>query len=203
MIRKAKESDLEAIARLHSESFENHFLPKLGIKLLSKYYKEFINDNNIFIVCTDESDNIIGLLLGTPDSSVGKKQFIRNNFLKLFLRVVKLCLFLDRDTWNRVIEYFKNVVISKVPKKKAEEFNKTLSINTLTLLSLCVSTNAKGTGVSQQLVKVFEQIVKKSGYEGYTLTVHKDNDRANAFYRKMDMSIYKESHSEYGYIKNI
>ena len=48
MIREANFNDLTEIAQLHIQSFENHFLPKLGVKLLSQYYKEFMTEKNIF-----------------------------------------------------------------------------------------------------------------------------------------------------------
>lgn len=107
MIRQAKLNDLESIARLHSESFEDHFLPKWGIGLLVNYYKEFINDENIFIVSTDETSAINGLVLGTPDSSIGRNQFIRSNKVKLSFRIALLCLRLDKDTWSRVVGFIK------------------------------------------------------------------------------------------------
>ena len=98
MIRIAQESDLESIARLHSVSFENHFLPKLGNKLLARYYKEFISEENIFLVNVDELGEINGLVLGTPDSSIGISKFIRNNRYQLIIRIILLCLKFDKDT---------------------------------------------------------------------------------------------------------
>jgi len=50
MIRDVSYNDIEQIAKLHIISFEGHFLPKLGIKLLGRYYEEFLNDQNIFLV---------------------------------------------------------------------------------------------------------------------------------------------------------
>lgn len=203
MIKEAKFSDLESIARLHSESFEDHFLPKLGTELLSKYYKEFINDKNIFIISTDETNAINGLILGTPDSSVGRNQFIRSNKVALAFRIAFLCLKLDKDTWDRVVGFIKNRVVSQPSKKDVTKSLGTPSTSTISLLSICVSKNAKGLGVAKSLVEEFEERLIKNGYKGYMLTVHKNNDRANGFYKKIGMSVYKESDSEYGYLKKI
>lgn len=76
-------------------------------------------------------------------------------------------------------------------------------VKTLSLLSICVSKDAKGLGIARLLVDEFEERVTKYGYEGYTLTVHKSNERANAFYKKIGMSVYKESDNEYGYLKKV
>jgi len=73
----------------------------------------------------------------------------------------------------------------------------------LTLLSICVSPEYKGKGLAMQLVEDFEKRLINNGYNGYTLTVHKTNSRANKFYRKLFMSIYKETKNEYGYIKRL
>jgi ribosomal protein S18 acetylase RimI-like enzyme len=88
-------------------------------------------------------------------------------------------------------------------EKKVTVNNDLPSFKVLSLLSICVAKNAKGTGVSKALVEEFEKRVKQLGYEGYTLTVRKANNRANNFYKKIGMDIYKESDSEYGYIKKL
>ena len=91
MIREANLNDLNEIAELHMQSFENHFLPKLGIKLLSEYYEEFLEERNIFLVNIDENTNKVnGFILGTPDSAVGKNRFINNNKIQLLLRILLL-----------------------------------------------------------------------------------------------------------------
>ena len=52
----------------------------------------------------------------------------------------------------------------------------------ISLLSICVSKDSKGKGISKALVEEFERRITTLGYEGYTLTVHKMNERANHFY---------------------
>jgi ribosomal protein S18 acetylase RimI-like enzyme len=200
MIRDADLNDLREIAILHTESFEGHFLPKLGLKLLVKYYEEFIDEKNIFIVNVDENNRINGLVLGTPNSAVGRNRFIMNNKIGLSLRVLLLCFILDKDTWVRLLGFIRSffnkennkVIKHRKPHKK-----------TISLLSICVSQDAKGKGVSKALIQEFEHRLTKLGYEGYTTTVYKTNDRANQFYKNIKMDIYKETKREYGYIKQI
>jgi len=200
MIREAHLNDLNNIAELHMQSFENHFLPKLGLKLLSKYYEEFLDERNIFLVNIDENTNKInGMILGTPDSAVGRNRFINKNKMQLLLRILLLCLKLDKNTWTRVFNFIKSSMFLNRNKK----VNQKLNLKVLTLLSICVSNQYKGKGVSKILVEEFEQRLIENGYEGYILTVHKSNDRANKFYKKISMSIYKESDTEFGYIKQL
>jgi len=200
MIRNVNSNDLNEIAKLHMESFEDHFLPKLGLKLLAKYYKEFINKKNIFIANVNENNKIDGLLLGTPNSEKYRNLFVRNNIIGLSFRISLLCLKLDYDTWTRVFGCFRTVFHKKNKRVRTSSKN---DIKPFCLLSICVSQDSKGKGVSKDLIEAFEKKLVNQGYRSYALTVHKNNNRANHFYKKQGMHIYKESESEYGYMKQL
>lgn len=201
MIRNTKLNDLNEIAKIHMESFENHFLPKLGLKLLSNYYKEFIDDSNIFVVSVNKNNEIDGFLLGTSTLEIHRNQFIKNNKIELSLRVLWLCFKFDKDTLIRVCRFI-NSFFSKKNTEITNNINKS-SPKVISLLSICVSQQSKGKGNSIALIQEFEERLNKLGYEAYTLTVHKTNDRAKHFYKKIGMNIYKESDAEYGYIKQL
>lgn len=203
MIREATLSDINEIAELHISSYENHFLPKLGPKLLSKYYKEFLEEENIFIVDVDEeSGRINGFVLGTPNSTIGKKRFINNNKIWLLLKLMLLCLKLDKDTWTRVFK-FATSAIGLDRSKRAASSDDRPNLKTLGILSICVVNQCKGQGIAKILVEDFEQRLIKNGYEGYTLSVYKTNERARRFYEKISMKIYKESAATVSYIKEL
>jgi ribosomal protein S18 acetylase RimI-like enzyme len=202
MIRNANLNDLNEIAKLHIESYENHFLPKLGPKLLSNYYKEFTDDSN-FLVSIDDNNKINRVLLGTSASAIGRNKFIKINKIRLTLQLLWLCLKLDKDTWIRVSRFIWSFLpIKNTKATKITDSNK-LSLKVLNILSICVSPDSKGKGVSKALVEEFEERLNKLGYTGYKLTVHKTNSRANRFYKKIGMRIYKESDTAYGYIKQL
>lgn len=135
MIRSAKAEDLNQIAALHIECFPDYFLSKLGLNLLTKYYKEFMTPEDIFLIYVDDK-RINGLLVGTPNSSIGRNNFIKNNMFVLSLQILRLCIKLDKDTWNRVLEYVKNFVTPKRSSKIAK-----IQLNLPSLLSICVSDN--------------------------------------------------------------
>jgi ribosomal protein S18 acetylase RimI-like enzyme len=190
MIREAGLCDLNAIAELHVQSYENHFLPKLGVKLLAKYYKEFIDDKNIFLVYVDEKSNAIsGLILGTPASALSRNRFIKNNIIYLSLQIFLLCIKLDKDTWMRLLIFLKSFFFKEDTNKYSLTNDKS-DFSAISLLSICVASKYKGKGISKLLIENFEQRLIKSGYEGYMLTVHKTNERANRFYNKLSMSVY-------------
>lgn len=199
MIREANFNDLTEIAQLHIQSFENHFLPKLGVKLLSQYYKEFMTEKNIFLVSVNDNNQIDGLVLGTQSSDEGRNRFIKNNIFRLFVRMCLLCLKFDKDAWSRILAFIRNRLYRVINNKKKSN-SKRVSSSSFSLLSICVSQKVKGRGVSRSLIEEFENRLANLGYEYYTLTVQKSNMRAINFYNKLHMSIYRETDTEYGYI---
>jgi Acetyltransferases len=192
MIRLATDEDLNCIANLHIECFPNYFLTKLGTDLLAKYYKEFITDKDIFIVY-EEKGQINGLLVGTPDSNMGRHAFIRHNFISLGKRVIWLCIRFDKDTIKRI-----NLLNALRTKKK---INVGTECSEIRLLSICVSNQSRGNGIAEELIDVFEKRLIKAGFNSYGLTVYKDNQRANRFYQKAGMQMERETETEYKYKK--
>lgn len=51
--------------------------------------------------------------------------------------------------------------------------------------------------MARLLIDEFEKRLISKGYEGYTLTVHKSNSRANNFYKKIGMEIYDSNNNGY------
>ena len=146
MIREANFNDLTEIAQLHIQSFENHFLPKLGVKLLSQYYKEFMTEKNIFLVSVNDNNQIDGLVLGTQSSDEGRNRFIKNNIFRLFVRMCLLCLKFDKDAWSRILAFIRNRLYRVINNKKKSD-SKRVSSSSFSLLSICVSQKSK-VGVS-------------------------------------------------------
>lgn len=206
MIRDANFDDLSQIAELHIESFDDHFLPKLGSKLLAEYYKAFMDNKNILIVSIDEkTTKINGLVLGTPNTAEGRNRFIRKNKLRLAMRILLLCLKLDKDTWVRVLRFIKSFFPGTKSGGPASPSTKPNNpdFKVISLLSICVSRQSRGRGISKALIDNFEERLTKLGYEGYVLTVNKGNERAVGFYNKIGMSVYRESDGEYAYVKRL
>ena len=62
------------------------------------------------------------------------------------------------------------LLIKNTKATKITDSNK-LSLKVLNILSICVSPDSKGKGVSKALVEEFEERLNKPGYTGYKLTV--------------------------------
>jgi len=146
---------------------------------LSNYYKEFMTDRDIFIVLADENE-INGLLVGTPDSSVGRNLFIKHNIIPLGIKALWLCLKLDKQALEKIGKAGR---LQKKPNAKdAGRANKEVR-----LLSICVSAKSKGKGRAEELIGEFEKRLLNAGYDGYALTVYKNKFARERFYRKVGM----------------
>ena len=71
------------------------------------------------------------------------------------------------------------------------------------MLSICVLPDYRGHGVSENMLHLFETLLRKEGVENYTLSVQKQNDRAIAFYRKHGFQDSSETREEYKLIKRL
>ncbi len=193
MIRKAKEGDLLKIASLHTECFPDHFLPKLGLKLLSRYYKEFLLSGDIFLINVD-GDKVNGLLVGRISSINIINNFIRNNYIELGFRVFKLCIKFDKDIYIRIRRFLKQKFQSNSSKNKSARSNMRAWAS---LHVICVSDDCKGTGVARKLVEEFEKQLFEYSFPGYKLLVRKTNCRAQRFYEKVGLQMDNETETHY------
>lgn len=198
MIRKATQVDLMEIVALHTKCFPDS---KLGMHLLFKYYKEFLEAGDIFLVNVDDT-NINGFVVGTHLPSVRQNNFIKNNTVELGIRTLQLLITFDKGTWIRVWKRIFSLLNAN-PSASEKKPNDNTGENYPILVSICVSNDCKGKGIGRKLVEEFEKQLLNLGYQGYTLAVRKTNDRAVRFYKKLGMSLYRETAAEYGLRKRL
>lgn len=200
MIRSAKYEDLMNISILHTKCFPDS---KLGLDMSLRYYEEFLMADDVFLV-DEEGININGFVMGTSSLGVRQNNFVRNNSIRLVTRILQLCIKFDKDTWIRIWKsgssFIKQRLLTFVGKDNINEVSGKTYLN---LVSICVSDDCRGTGIGRKLVKEFEKQLIILGYQGYKLSVRKANSRAIQFYRKLNMSVYKETESRYEFRKKI
>lgn len=189
MIRNVKSSELEGIARLHVDSFQNHFLSILGIELLKNYYKEFIK-NSIFLVSSNGENEIEGFIVAIDNAKNGRKCFIKTNRMKLCKRMISLCIRLDKLAWKRIVKMIKTFLENLIGVKKSQSYVLDIGGKKIGILSICVMNRCKGNGLSRSLINEFEQKAIREGFTYYTLDVYKSNKRAINFYESIGMERY-------------
>ena len=82
--RNASIEDMYEVAQVHILTQPEYFTSTLGIDLLSKFYTEFLVEDNLFVVATDDEINkIVGFCMGNYYGSHAEKIWRRNIRSKL------------------------------------------------------------------------------------------------------------------------
>ena len=184
--RIASTEDLPEIANVHITCFPGTFIASFGNKLIERYYGEYNNEDNLFIVA-EEDNRIQGFCMGYRTGSNARNNFLKKNKLRLVIRMAWLCLTFNKLAISKCIAFIK-------PKKDSNEVRKTQAEGDL--LSICVMDVCKGTGVAMELVSEFEKLLRDKGIADYTLSVYKTNKRAIHFYEKCGLTFYEDRNDE-------
>lgn len=180
-IVNAKFEDLPQIATIHKERFSDHFLGHFNKKLIARYYSYFIKNNAIFLVHINTQNTIDGFVMGGKSSilSVAISNFVHRNLLLIGLKII-----ITPSLWKYAIHRIKTI-LHKYHKSKGN----VVKVPDTRLLSIAVTKNVEGAGISILLVDNFEEHVKnKIREDKYGLSVHLNNSRAINFYKKNGFS---------------
>lgn len=172
IIRKAKKTDIPAIAKIHKAQFSDHFLGNYSVRLIEKFYEPFL-DSCVFLV-SESYGQLNGFVTGgySHDLNQAKSKFISDNKIKYFTETILMpTIYLQALSRVKFLTDFKPP--NQRPTKNGE--------SGVRLLSIAVAENAKGTGAASKLLENFE---KNLDSESYGLSVKKENERAIKFYYK-------------------
>ncbi|MEH7355071.1 GNAT family N-acetyltransferase [Neobacillus drentensis] len=177
-VRKAVPTDLIQIATIHKEQFKDHFLGHYSNKVIRKYYEPFL-ESCVFLVSESEG-KLNGFIMGglSSDLDEAKSVFLANNMARYIIETL-----LTPSVYRQAM---KRLNLLKLLKPTTGEKGK----QQWRLLSIAVSENAKGTGISSKLVKEFEANID---FAEYGLSVHTNNSRAIHFYIKNG---FKKTHEK-------
>ncbi len=194
IIRQATYDDLPEIARLHALCFPDYLSTRIGSSndcyLLSKFYKEFIDDNpELFIVAIDDDKKIAGFCMGYYMDKAGQQsKYIRHNRIRVLSRIGWLLLKGDRLAWKKLKLRFKKPTyeildhsIDDVPMSDIGD-----------MLSMCVLPELKGKGCSKQLTSRFLENMKAHGRKYCLVTMKVGNQRAIGFMKKNGFVPYRK-----------
>ncbi|WP_158560387.1 GNAT family N-acetyltransferase [Paenibacillus contaminans] len=190
LIRTALPTDIQQISKIHKEQFGTHFLGKYSISLIEKFYLSFMQDT-VFMV-SETAGVINGFVLGgmNRDLELAKQRFLSANkrqYVAETLTTPGLYLpVIQRVSKNLTKSKEESVSPSKIPFR---------------LLSISVSSHAKGRGVAEKLVQAFENEI--ASLTAYGLSVKKTNERAIGFYHKMGFEVEVEQPDCYYFVKKL
>ena len=208
IIRRAKDVDMELVAKTHSMCFNHGFTSSLhkfnkkcfGGDLAAAIYLEYLKDfPELFIVAEHDGD-IVGFCMGYYlDKKNQLSQFLKHNVKRLLLKVPALLLMGDKSTWKKVYQIITRSqerveVINPIPE------NITPS-EICDILSICVLPEFRGRNLASRLVEEFIKTAREKLCKVCLLTVENDNLRAVNFYKRMGFVVYSDKINKKGYKK--
>lgn len=164
--------DVTALARLHSRSFPNYFLSRLGEPFLAQFYSGFIPDSSAVIVVARERGD--GPILGVAVGSVEPRGFFSRLLRRQFWGFVKASV---RATLRQPS------VALRLLQALAYRGDAPAGRSGALLSSICVSPEASGKGLGSALLRAWLRRAQEMGaVHAFLTTDAVDNDDVNRWY---------------------
>lgn len=193
-IRQATYDDLGEIAKVHAQCFPRHLSTRIGSSndcyLLSRFYKEFIDDSpELFVVAADDSRKIVGFCMGYYfDKSGQQSNYIRHNRARVLTRIAWLLLKGDRLAWAKLKLRFKKPHY-EILDHSIDDIQKNEKGD---LLSICTLAEYRGKGYAQRMIEEYLHRMKQNGRKICLLSLSVNNNRALRFYERNGFTPYRK-----------
>lgn len=171
------------IADLIAEAIPNTLISKLGSRFGATFYSKIVEqDCSCVYVARNESNNLLGVIIGTTDYPKVHSIAFKRQLPKL-ITTANFRLF----NWP-VINWVIKGVLAKAKYEKQNHADRPVA----KLVAIAVCPKARGTGLAQELVEKMERFMVSKGLRGpYTILTEESNARANKFYEKIDATFVK------------
>jgi len=193
--RRATAADIPLIVETHIQCFQGYFLTSLGKKLLEGFYRSYFEECNLFIGAFDNG-KMIGFRMGHLYPSEARRNFERKYAVRLFFRILFLCIKLDKPTIERVM--------ARLFRKRAAHsqlsFSEQADANSL---SLCVLEEYRRRHVAIGLHTEFESLLKQYNVKSYACSTQSGNSNERALLEKQGFSVIEEVGGKVRYIKKL
>lgn len=179
--RLVKQTEFDALAKLHLLAFNDFFLTTLGYYFLKTYYRASLKSKDSIAVCAiNEKGDIVGFSIGCVQSKGFHKKLMLTNFTKFFVQAIRI--------------FFTNPkAIIRLLNNLDKDSDTNDNGNYTELLSIAVSPDYKGLGVGKELIKAFELEAIKKGCKKIALTTdYSNNDQVVSFYKKVGYTVFYE-----------
>lgn len=185
-ISPMQRADTPAVARAHAAAFPDYFLTHLGDGFLQLFYAEFVDNpaHPGFVAKVD--GRVVGFVVGTLQPEALYKDFYRRNFVRL-IGIVAERVATDAYVRHHISARMQHVLLaarSYVLRNDAPAQASGEDHGGAHLLSIGLLPDARGLGIGEGLMSVFERRVQADGAHKVLLSVRADNPRAIAFYQK-------------------
>jgi len=179
IIRLANKNDCSEIARIHFQEIKWGFLSELGEKFLYYFYQAMIGSESAFLIVAENNESIVGFVSGCANLKKFYKEFVKKYSFKIpFILLTKI---FDLSVIKKVFETIKYSKKEKQNLPQAE------------LLSIAVSSEFQGQGVSQKLLEKFLFEMRKRNIDQFKVIVGENLIRAIRFYEKKGFEFHSKS----------
>ena len=179
-IRSLKEYDAKKVANLHIQGIPTGFISSLGEDFVASLYKAIAEDENSFgFVAVEDDDEVLGFVA------------FSSNLSKLYKHVVlkkgfRFAFILARRMFSlRVIKKIIDNILYPSKMKKS-------GLPDAELLSIVVSSKARGRGLAKQLVEKGLQECKTRNISQVKVLVADENQPANKLYKNSGFNFHSQ-----------
>ena len=173
MVRKAKISDVSAIAHIHFLQLNTDFLSSLGENFLRLLYEVLIKNKKIIILVYEDKGKVLGFVSGAKNFDENFKKIIFNNLIKFLLKIIPSAI--------------KNPKLLRNLFETIFYTNQQLDIHVKSeLLSIAIDNKFHRQGIGKKLVYELEKILINEKATSYKVSVNKTNKKANLFYKSLN-----------------
>ena len=186
-------ADIPAIAKVHRAAFPKSLSSALGQKYIEKMLEWFVVTKKAFIFyAVDDYGKVVGYCGGLindgslptgPSSGMFQYSFYQGIF-SLILRPWIIFHPEIRKKYTFVLNNLKQKFFNKLKQKRSKQQVKKERITDVALVGIGVKPEYFGSGISNALLKEFEQYAMKNNIHTIFLSVHVNNHRAIRAYKK-------------------
>lgn len=193
MMRKAKNKDVNYLAKIHCEELEGNLLVNLGENFISALYIDFLQDDST-IFFLKENKQVQGFIVGVTNFSKLFNKVIVTHFLR-YLRILVPRFFQSPSLIPRTLGTFMYPKLEGKDTPNAE------------LVVIAVRKKYQRKNIGTQLVAALEKELEKRQVLKYKVSCTADNKRANRFYKKLSFTKHHHfnlySKKWYLYVKSL
>jgi len=168
------QEELNQITKIHISSFKSGFLVFLGFNFLKLLYSYATRSElSILVIAINKNTNqVAGFILGTTNTSLFYKKFLKQKFLPAFLYIFpKIFSIKILKKITETLIYPQKKELRQMPKSE--------------LLVFAVKKDCRGTGLAQKLFIQLGKIFKEKNIKEFKFTTGKNLIGAQKFYEKI------------------
>jgi ribosomal protein S18 acetylase RimI-like enzyme len=181
LIKKISFEMVDSVAELHMTAFQGYTNTLIGIPYVRAFIRWFCEaDKSVALCAIDAIDKPVGYAIGAP---LGYATDLNKKILWPAVTGIMM------RPWLVFNPRFRWIMGNKLRSFKANKQNQSnkmpiLPIPAISLVGIGVHPEARGQGVGQDLLRVFESLAVESGFKSTRLSVYQDNLAACMLYTK-------------------